>query len=111
MYITILVKQVYWYISQVSGERLQDHWSSGLISFGINILLISLCGIEMVRPQLRVTNSSLGYSGHFDTLSLHMTVATTNLGPVFQNFVSLTLSLSPQFVNYISTSKEFFFVE
>ena len=26
---TILVKQVYWYISQVSGERLQDHWSSG----------------------------------------------------------------------------------
>ena len=30
MYITIVVKQVYWYISQVSGERLQDHWSSGL---------------------------------------------------------------------------------
>ena len=30
MYITILVEQVYWYISQVSGERLQDHWSSGL---------------------------------------------------------------------------------
>ena len=29
MYITIPVKQVYWYISQVSGERLQDHWSSG----------------------------------------------------------------------------------
>ena len=28
MYITILVIQVYWYISQVSGERLQDHWSS-----------------------------------------------------------------------------------
>ena len=27
MYITILVKQVYWYISQVSGEHL--HWSSG----------------------------------------------------------------------------------
>ena len=30
MYITIQVKKVYWYISQVSGERLQDHWSSGL---------------------------------------------------------------------------------
>ena len=30
---TILVKQVYWYISQVSGERLQDHWSSGLIPY------------------------------------------------------------------------------
>ena len=31
MYITILVKQVYLYISKVSGERLQDHWSSGLL--------------------------------------------------------------------------------
>ena len=31
MDITILVKQVYWYISRVSGERLQDHWSSGFI--------------------------------------------------------------------------------
>ena len=29
----------------------------------------------------------------------------TDLRPVVQNFVSLTLSLSPQFVNYISTSK------
>ena len=32
MDITILVKQVYWYISGVSGERLQDHWSSGIES-------------------------------------------------------------------------------
>ena len=29
VYITILVKQVYQYISQVSDERLQEHWSSG----------------------------------------------------------------------------------
>ena len=29
MYITILVKTVYLFTSQVSGERLQDHWSSG----------------------------------------------------------------------------------
>ena len=29
MYITILVKTIYLFISQVSGERLQDHWSSG----------------------------------------------------------------------------------
>ena len=36
------------------------------------------------------------------------------LGPVVQNFVSLMLSLSPKFVNYISTSKAntlLFFVE
>ena len=34
------------------------------------------------------------------------TVLNVNcLGPVVQNFISLSLSLSPQFVNYISTSK------
>ena len=26
---TILFKYVYWYMKQISGERLQDHWSSG----------------------------------------------------------------------------------
>ena len=29
MYMTFIVEQVYWYISQISGEHLQDHWSSG----------------------------------------------------------------------------------
>ena len=25
---TILFKHLYWYLQQISGERLQDHWSS-----------------------------------------------------------------------------------
>ena len=25
----IIFKHVYWYMQQMSGERLQDHWSSG----------------------------------------------------------------------------------
>ena len=29
---TIIFKYVYWYMKQISGERLQDHWSSGLLS-------------------------------------------------------------------------------
>ena len=29
MNMTFLVKQAYWCISQISGERLQDQWSSG----------------------------------------------------------------------------------
>ena len=28
----IICKHVYLYIQQISGERLQDHWSSGLLS-------------------------------------------------------------------------------
>ena len=26
---TTMFKHVYWYMQQISGERLQDHWSSG----------------------------------------------------------------------------------
>ena len=26
---TIIFKYIYWYIKQISGERLHDHWSSG----------------------------------------------------------------------------------
>ena len=28
---TIIFKHVYWFLQQISGERLQDHWSSGYI--------------------------------------------------------------------------------
>ena len=57
---TIIFKYVYWYMKQISGERLQDHWSSGyhakfnsaktfiihmnifkLYSFGFMLFLIS----------------------------------------------------------------------
>ena len=27
---TIIFKHVYWYMQLISGERLQDHWSSGI---------------------------------------------------------------------------------
>ena len=38
---SIIFKHVYWYIQQISGERLQDHWSSGLLSTQM-ILLYSV---------------------------------------------------------------------
>ena len=40
---TILVKQVYWYISQVSGERLQDHWSSGFFNLLLATRIVFIC--------------------------------------------------------------------
>ena len=30
---TIIFKHVYWYMQQISGEHLQDHWSSGFFFF------------------------------------------------------------------------------
>ena len=32
---TILFKHVYWYMQQISGARLQDHWSSVFFSYEI----------------------------------------------------------------------------
>ena len=33
---TIIFKHVYWYMQLISGERLQDHWSSGLLINKLN---------------------------------------------------------------------------
>ena len=33
---TIIFKYVYWYMKQISGERLQDHWSSGIVYYMYN---------------------------------------------------------------------------
>ena len=35
---TILFKHVYWYMQQISGERLQDHWSSGYKYLMVNLV-------------------------------------------------------------------------
>ena len=36
---TIIFKHVYWYMQQISGERLQDHWSS--VFFYISLLIFN----------------------------------------------------------------------
>ena len=37
-----VVYKVYWYISQISGERIQDHWSSGYITDKVLISVVAL---------------------------------------------------------------------
>ena len=34
---TIIFKYVYCYMKQISGERLQDHWSSGKYKYALNV--------------------------------------------------------------------------
>ena len=51
---TIIFKYVYWYMKQISGERLQDHWSSGSVSSS------KFC----VSPRANFLGSFLGHS-HF----------------------------------------------
>ena len=48
---TIIFKHVYWYMQLISGERLQDHWSSGLcyqlIEYGSRRLYRTLVSLEI----------------------------------------------------------------
>ena len=46
---TIIFKHVYWYMQQISGEHLQDHWSSCFIFliFAQNID----CGYTLESPR------------------------------------------------------------
>ena len=43
---TIIFKHVYWYMQQISGERLQDHWSSCLF-----IYLFFISGLWILLPH------------------------------------------------------------
>ena len=36
---SVVFKLIYWYIQQISGEHLQDHWSSGLTVTSVSLLL------------------------------------------------------------------------
>ena len=40
---TIIFKHVYWHMQQISGERLQDHWSSGCYSCVSRTLKYDMC--------------------------------------------------------------------
>ena len=49
---TIIFKYVYWYMKQISGERLQEHWSSGHINQGERynkMNTIQICIINMYK--------------------------------------------------------------
>ena len=57
----------YWYISQVSGERLQDHWSSGLSyspchSSYVFSDVVRLCSLEYIEGDCKPTRVSTGKS-------------------------------------------------
>ena len=66
---TIIFKHVHWYMQLISGERLQDHWSSGIenctimrhITMRLNcnyfLDLVSELGTENLRLCLKVIDA------------------------------------------------------
>ena len=55
---TIIFKHVYWYMQLISGERLQDHWSSGCYRDG-TIPLLSKSKIFSLYPSYVLVQPSL----------------------------------------------------
>ena len=53
---TIIFKHVYWYMQLISGERLQDHWSSGFTSLGFMLM------------AEKIKYSQINDSGRFQTV-------------------------------------------
>ena len=57
---SIIFKHVYWYIQQISGERLQDHWSSGLLyRYDGNALLNSVESYDPLTDTWEVLDSMM----------------------------------------------------
>ena len=48
---TIIFKHVYWYILLISGERLQDHWSSGIIIILLSSHVLGFTSGKHVREM------------------------------------------------------------
>ena len=57
---TIIFKHVYWYMQQISGERLQDHWSSGYMIMSDCLPLFEFD--ESVDDRLERNKRSRGYT-------------------------------------------------
>ena len=68
-------------------------------------MIFSVIGYIAHDANMNITD--VATSGMYGLLSCFMfdILKDMNKGPVVQNFVSLTLLFSPQFVNYISISK------
>ena len=72
--IILVFKYVYWYMKQISGERLQDHWSSGSFSivnfFPLNLNLLSSVHAYRIWYYCFVALSS--YQFDYRTFSMYM---------------------------------------
>ena len=58
---SIIFKHAYWFIRQLSGERLQDHWSSGISTFRylVNLLNIDNFYFEGMLNQIYAPEQQL----------------------------------------------------
>ena len=52
---TMIFQHVYWYMQQISGERLQDHWSSGFILVKNAFMTKNYKILKLLKKQYFIT--------------------------------------------------------
>ena len=62
---TIIFKYVYWYMKQISGERLQDHWSSGSSSVLKALVRNSSENFDIFKTIFGIYENKSKFSFHF----------------------------------------------
>ena len=65
---TIIFKHVYWYMQLISGERLQDHWSSGFSFFFFFFFLRLLLKLHV---RIFVWNFIFAYNVRYRMVTLN----------------------------------------
>ena len=63
IHMNITVKQIYWYISKISVERLQDHWSSGSVYIFYHIVTDSCGSLLLCGNSKQCCGKSIQSSG------------------------------------------------
>ena len=69
---TIIFKHVYWYMQLISGERLQDHWSSGINFVGKNFVWVYCYGLITTKSSDQNPALVTFEPPHGKTNNLHM---------------------------------------
>ena len=70
---TIIFKYVYWHMKQISGERLQDHWSSGyyFISYKFYFMYTIQCYTIIYYEKCVYFTSDIIWIGSVNTIDIY----------------------------------------
>ena len=79
---TIIFKRVYWYMQQISGERLQDHWSSGYLW----LFQTSLDEVNISKMRPRVVELSVNLA--MDRKASHRELTSVLISDLYGKAIS-----------------------
>ena len=94
---TIIFKHVYWYMQQISGERLQDHWSSCslLCTFAFRVPILNNLGWHLSMHSRQSLLQIIKSTSDYQTCTVFIIFTSSPTFTLqFAFFIVLTLILS-----------------